>query len=179
MLSPELDLAYTHWLFDSDTAWDLEQKGFKWQYVGPRGLGQPDLGAGEYVIVTDDFPLGDVVATKKLLSPRVARAHGLEAVSPATQRAAAAQRILGYFAERDSPIEVLNMREKYVAVIHPATRAEVAWQGSMFDKDGPFSHKEGDTQAEVLAQLVEDGFTVPEEGAMDRLLDPTKFYELP
>ncbi len=165
---------YTDWAFRNwEALEEFGHQGFKWQYVGDSS---PEL--GEHIRIADEYPGGDVLLFKKLVPFRLLKKHNLAPVSLDTIRAAARLHILDYFSKRDGPIEVVNERSEWVAVIHPATRAGAEWQGSMFDKNGPFSHMEGPTKENVLDQLVYDGFTVPEEGAMDRLLDPSAFYDI-
>lgn len=179
--SRELENAWVDWTFGVDLdpsderdgfslLADLESRGYKWVYVGesvPR-----DLPIGAYAILVDEFPLGDVVVSKKLVRPRHMREYDLVPIGMDTQRAAAKRVILHYFEKHHpgEPIEVRHWRDPNVALIHPATRQHIGWQGSMFDEYGPYSHKEGRTAEEVLDKLIADGFTVPDPGGMDRML---------
>jgi hypothetical protein len=153
----------------------LRGEGYKWQYVGhdiPDDLDVPD----GYVLITDEFPEGDVLVSKKLLDPRLAREHGIVAITPATRRGVAKKRIMDYYQGRTGPIVVTTPGRSssepglLVGVVHKSTRRPGTWQGSKFDKDGPYGHHEGDTEEKALDELIEMGFTVPEAGGMKRIL---------
>jgi hypothetical protein len=150
----------------------LRGEGYKWHYVGhdiPDDLDVP----GGYVLITDEFPEADVLVSKKFLDPRLAREHGIVAITPATRRGVTKKRIMDYYQGRTGPIVVTTPpagEGKLVAVVHKATRRPGTWQGSKFDADGPYGHHEGDTEEAVLDELIEMGFTVPEAGGMKRIL---------
>lgn len=161
----ELEDAWIDWSFGSNTIYDLEQQGYKWLYVG-KDI-PDDLDIGEYALVVDDFPLGDVLVAKKLIDPRLVHEMGLVPVGWDTRNQVKVERILAFFGDGD--IEVSHPRYKWAALVHPATRKGVEWQGSQFGEHGPFTHVEGRTRREVVKKLVKEGYTEPDPGAVERI----------
>jgi hypothetical protein len=68
----------------------------------------------------------------------------------------------------DGPIE-LTKPSGDVIFIAPATRAGVAWQGSKFDKHGPYGHNESQSREQAVERAVDDGFHTLSPGALDDL----------
>jgi SWI/SNF-related matrix-associated actin-dependent regulator 1 of chromatin subfamily A len=169
---PETERAYEDWLIladGSDIVFPLEKEGYGWVYLAPAGV--PELEV-EHVLITDEFPLATIVVAKKMLNPRLVGEHGMLIVGPDSQREYRVRAIMDFYREHPGPIVLTNhQRNDWAALVHPATRIGVGWQGSMFDKDGPFSHVESGTAEGAVRELVgEWGFRVPDPDAMERVL---------
>lgn len=172
MLSSEQESAWVDWYYIEfyDELERLTSEGYRWVYVAAAGTDLSRLEV-QHVRITGEFPGGDVVVTKRIVWPHMAAELGLDAILPATKRAAAKLRIIDYYNARpDAPFAVLNQKYQWAALIHHSTRAGVEWQGSKFDVDGPYGHVEGETLEQVLDQLIEDGFTEPREDAIDEVM---------
>ncbi|MDP2607262.1 MAG: hypothetical protein Q8S00_32395 [Deltaproteobacteria bacterium] len=148
----------------------LEDQGYKWQYFIPGGIGfiPEDIGVDAYALITDEFPHGDILLTKKLINPRITIEHGIKAIGYDTKKKMAVENIL-YFFRDGSPIEVSSRDGLQAALVHPATRKDIMFQGSMFDEYDPYSHVEGNSQRRVVEQLIEYSLTRPDPGAVERI----------
>jgi hypothetical protein len=156
----EIEDAYTDWYFLGDNAWrmvnELEDKGYHIVLLNTDP--SKDLSElGEYAVITDEFPLGDIVFLKRIGDPRIWGPRGKLGLIPITldtQRRAKAAGILAQIEEGDL-IELYSKSHEWAAAIHPCARPGCVYQGSMFDKYGPHGHVEADTIEDALRQLFE------------------------
>jgi hypothetical protein len=164
----ELADALVDWYFGEgrNIHFDLEKKGYKWQFFG-ENIESHD-GFGEHALVVDEFPLGDLLYTKKLVKPLLWSSIGLVPIL-STKTKAYAQLVMRSFAE-DEMIEMIdrNRRIPWAAVVHRCARPTCEWQGSIFDERGPVTHVEADTKEDAVMQLFEESRNwEPHRGAID------------
>lgn len=161
---------YFNWIFDHDgdaTEERLKAEGYKWIYIAPNGAPKIDV---PRVIVTGELERGDLVFTKRLLLKEIG--PNLKPVTIGTQNEADVQKILDFYEEHGGDIVLTQpaVGGIFAALVHPATREGVAWQGSKFDQHGPFGHVEAQSIDHAVRRLVEDGFRTPDPMGMQKVL---------
>ena len=171
MTPEQLEDAWIDWSFGNDEFYELEKEGYTWVFLTPDAHdlahGDVDLGTS-YVVITDEFPHGAIVMARKMVSPRLWDTYDLRPIGLETRKKADTMRILAFFDDD----EIIEIKDRYggVAIVHPCTRPTCKWQGTKFDKDGPYGHVEADTKQRAVERLVEDGFREPDPGGMKRVL---------
>lgn len=166
----ELHDAYIDWFAFNEEMWVLEERGYRHVFFG-HDLDESMGGSiGNYVLVKDEFPPGDLVFVEKLIRPSLWRELGLTPISIATRKDAKMAVVLSQI-EEDGAIELYSERFKWAAAVHPCARPGCEWQGSMFDQYGPHGHVEDDTRVGALRQLFErvDDWVV-DPGVVDKIV---------
>jgi hypothetical protein len=193
----ELEDAFIDWYFDDGAAihFELDRKGYKHVLLG-QDLAQHDLSdIGPYAIVTDEFPLGDLLYVKKIGPFAFGKrrdALGLTPVTLDTIRAAKAAFAMSEFGD-DETIELIDTHERpgavlygdrthwhQAAVVHPCARPSCKWQGSIFDEFGPVTHVEAETKEEAVRELFEhSAHWVPMRGAVEAVFTRLDGFQYP
>jgi murein DD-endopeptidase MepM/ murein hydrolase activator NlpD len=175
-LPPEAtELAWDHWFMDNQkTIAKLASEGYRWVYFGERA---PDrIPVARKIIHMPAVstpslksPGGVVIATKKVLPMRTVLDNNLGTEPGLTDKMALIW-ITDFYKKNPGPIVLANRHSEWAALVHSATRKGVKWQGSKFDKDGPFGHVEAQSKKRAIEMLIDDGFTIPDPNAMKRIV---------
>lgn len=180
----EMDDAYVDFIWGenvdvSDPLWDQFLKlDESYRYVY---LKQGDIevtGIGDYVLVADEFKLGDLIYTHERVKLPLMLSLELRPIGRKSRVLVAVHRILHHFG--DNPVEVYSAERKWAALVHPCARGACEWQGSMIDARGPHGHVESDTQEGALVDLFEYTYDwVPCEGAVDDIVTELEKFRHP
>ena len=84
-------------------------------------------------------------------------------------RKQAFERVVGLFHQHGIGLELAHKDHPSWAVILPDASSVGKYRYQAFSKDGFYAHVSRDTVVEILLEAVSDGFTEPDNGALERL----------
>jgi hypothetical protein len=150
----EITQQVLEWGFQNDDFWDLDAR-YRYIFLATGDYPQEFEGIGEYAVLADEYPGGDLIFAKKLINPALLKKWNILVLNANAKRALAIKQANEHFKRSKKPFEMISDESNWAAAVHPCARPTCEWQGSMFDDRGPFSHVESDTIEGAIKQLFE------------------------